>query len=88
MMTFVTMRIVRYFSKMGISIMNHADVWGNLFVLNLLEGRIQALLDLIKVIKTKPHCEIPVHCMLSFISVHCNRSWVYLFLYWVIRLLP
>ena len=38
----VTARIVCYFVKMGISIMNHAVVWGNLFVFSLVEGRIQA----------------------------------------------
>ena len=42
MMTSVSVGIVCYFVKMGISINNHAAVWGNLFVFNLVEGRIQA----------------------------------------------
>ena len=41
-MTSVTGRIVCYFVKMGINIINHSDVWVNLFVFNLLEGRIQS----------------------------------------------
>ena len=40
--TSVATRIVCYFAKMGISIMSHADVRGNVFVFNLVEWRIQA----------------------------------------------
>jgi len=42
MMPSVATRSVCSFAKMWISIINHADVRGNLFVFNLVEGRIQA----------------------------------------------
>jgi len=55
MMTSVSVRIVCYFVEMGISIINRAVVWGNLFSSWWREG-FRFVLDLIKIIKRKPHC--------------------------------
>ena len=46
----------------GISIINHAVLWGNLLFSTWWRGGFKLVLDLIKIIKTiKPHCEISVH---------------------------
>jgi hypothetical protein len=42
MMTSVSAGFVCYFVKIGVRIINHTAVWGNLFVFNLVEGKIQA----------------------------------------------